>query len=109
MGAMPTPLPPCRFHQSIFFQNDGSHVPTLFGIQSLENGERITRTVVHIVIHPVADISIGHLGGPAVQNIPEIPTPPVFIISTKELNIGDEVKTYAYRKACLQPVAIGQR
>ncbi len=39
----------------------------------------------------MANIAIGHLGGPAVQNIPDIPPPPVFIISTKELNIGDEV------------------
>lgn len=80
----------------VFFQNDGTHVPTLFGIQSLETGERIVRTVVNFVTHKNADIAIGHLGGATIQNIPEIPLASVFIISTQELSIGDEIKTYAF-------------
>lgn len=43
-------------------QNDGPHQPTLYGVQSLEDGTQIIRPLQHLVVHPDADIAIGMLG-----------------------------------------------
>lgn len=82
----------------VFFKNDGTHQPTLYAVQSLEDGTRIVRTLKHIVVHPEADIAIGMLG--AARNNDAFNRNPVaasaFRLSFQPLQIGDEISTYAF-------------
>lgn len=85
----------------VFFENDGTHVPTLYGVQSIFNyGKRtlLLRPITHFVPHPNADIAIGFLGKPR-NNQRYSKKPPVvspFSISLNPLNKNDEVRTYAF-------------
>lgn len=85
----------------VFFENDGSHVPTLYGVQSIfYNGKRevLIRPVIHFVPHMNADIALGFLGKPK-DNKKYANTPPLvspFAISLSELKENDEVRTNAF-------------
>ncbi|MEO5995261.1 MAG: serine protease, partial [Chitinophagaceae bacterium] len=80
----------------VFFENDGSHLPTMYGIQSLDNGMRIVREVVALFTHNNADIAIGTLNSKAYDQPIVAPFVPQLMISTKDLNPGDDVITFAY-------------
>ena len=82
----------------VFFDNDGQHRPTLYGIQSLADGKRVMRTLKHLAVHETADVAIGMLGD-AKNNNEFNRSPPAassFILSFGELNEGDQVSTYAF-------------
>jgi len=82
----------------VFFKNDGTHQPTLYGVQSLEDGTRVVRRLKHLVVHPDADIAIGMLGN-ATNNdaFNRNPAPAsAFRLSFQPLEIGDEISTYAF-------------
>ncbi|GEP93712.1 Trypsin-like peptidase domain-containing protein [Chitinophaga terrae (ex Kim and Jung 2007)] len=82
----------------VFIKPDGTHQPTLYGVQSLEDGTRIVRELKHLVVHPNADIAIGFLGD--AKNNDAFNKNPVpasaFQLSFASPNIGDEILTYAY-------------
>ncbi|SFW82754.1 S1 family peptidase [Chitinophaga sancti] len=82
----------------VFFKNDGTHRPTLYGVQSLEDGTRVVRTLKHLVVHPNADIAIGMLGD--AKNNDRFNQNPVpasaFCLSFQPLQTGDAISTYAF-------------
>jgi hypothetical protein len=82
----------------VFFENDGSHLPSLFAVQTTSTMERHIRVLEHFVPHPDADIAVGFLGkrgiGGGVNTEPEIATN--FTIDLNRLETGDKVRTYAF-------------
>lgn len=82
----------------VFIKPDGTHQPTLYGIQSFEDGTRSVRVLNHISTHMNVDIAIGMLGHVVKENGFEKNTSsaPFFQLSFDRLKVGDEITTYAF-------------
>lgn len=72
----------------------------MFGVQSLSNGQRLRRKVIHIHAHPDADVAIGRLGNIYDENgkVIEMVPPPVSVhnISLQGFKVGDKISSFGY-------------
>jgi len=84
----------------VFMEPNGEHVPRLYGVQSLPNGQRLVRELQYLDAHPNADIAHGSLGrvvninDNGGSNVP--PLAQTLAISLDRLCVGDNVNTYGY-------------
>lgn len=82
----------------VFMEPNGDHVPRLYGVQTLNTGERIVRELRYLYAHPDADIAHGMLGR-VVNNNGEYKLPPLaqtLAITLDAVNTNDAVNTYGY-------------
>ncbi len=82
----------------VFFENDGTHLPTVFAIQTTSSNERHVRVLKHFVAHESADIAVGLLGPRRLhggKNVPSQNATP-FTLNFGNINIEDQVRTYAF-------------
>lgn len=82
----------------VFMEPDGTHVPRLYGVQSLPDGLRLVRELQYLDVHPDADIAHGSLGR-VVNNNGNRDIPPLaqtLPINLDAININDSVFTYGY-------------
>jgi S1-C subfamily serine protease len=82
----------------VFIEPNGEHVPRLYGVQTLNTGERIVRELRYLYPHPEADIAHGMLGR-VVNNNGEYRLPPLaetLAITLDAVGVTDTVNTYGY-------------
>lgn len=82
----------------IFYNNDGSSLQTLYGVQTTSNNEYHLRSIITFSCHPNADIAIGLLGGRRIPGKDDQPPEPGLMcaLDFTSVNQGDNILSFAF-------------